>query len=313
MPFVVTAPTSPSNSICLQNIMSYMDKGNVLGAISTDIGNNPAALNAQSWCLRACDMIYSAAGYYMWDLTNSPTGNFALQNGKRRAWGYRRTDHTHTFYANDIWFRLSSSDAANSMLYAGNLATNTADGTLLTFSSTLRGQVLDAQGNVVADYHNGESILTHPVNRIYALIREGYYVTDQNSCALAANYFKSQMTLTNFAAFYMADGTGATNSINSRPYPIAHAADANGNKIVTCQYQRQLGLNYSLLMTTNLRPPEVWTTVETGMSDGGGYTNTTAPLAFFRAVDPSFVNSSPSVRQFQLGPPIAIIAANGPE
>ena len=41
--FVVTAPTSPSNSVSLQNTMSYIDKRGVIGNISTDVAGDPAA------------------------------------------------------------------------------------------------------------------------------------------------------------------------------------------------------------------------------------------------------------------------------
>lgn len=136
--FVVTARTSPSNSFSLQNVMSYIDKRGVVGLISTDIAGDPAAINCPHM-LRVCDIVYSPASYYMWDATNAPAGAFALQNGKRLGWGLDWTDTT-PFLASDIYFSCNSSEPANSLHYAGNIATNTDDGLALTFSPTQIGR-----------------------------------------------------------------------------------------------------------------------------------------------------------------------------
>jgi hypothetical protein len=278
--FVVTAPTSTNNDSSIQNVMSYLDKGGVVGLIPTDIATNPAALDMPH-ILRASEIIFGPANFNIWDATNNPSGNFASENGQRLAWGLDWKD-TNTFLASDISFKLWSSDPANTLRYSGNLATDTVSGVVLTFSYSLRGELWDANGNVIATYYNGESVAGHPVNRVLGLVRLGYYCTTANNIKNDLGYFLDEMPLTNFVAFFMSNGDGTTNWISSNPHLTAHAADANGNQLVTLEGQRELGLSYSLLETLSLNPDQInWFTVETGVLDGGSYTNTTSPNAFY--------------------------------
>ena len=275
--YIVTAPTSASNSFCLQNVFDDMEKQATGSGIYVPIGtraNDPVTVNSPG-VLRGCQIIYSSA-FTLWDGVLNPTGNFATQYGSRLAWGLTAEDRTNAFLASDIYFALSSSDSANTLGYTGNVATNTANNLALTFSSTLRGEVLDVNGNVTASYHNGELVATHPVNRVYALIRIGYFASSTDQVGLNLNYFKNHMQMTNFAAFYAKDGSGTvvvgqTNQLTSRvhPSPNVQASVLLNKAIVDIEGQRQMGLGYILWRKSPLNSSNAW--VQIGTSGPEGY------------------------------------------
>lgn len=243
--FVVTAPTSANNNSSIQNVMSFVDKGGVTGLIPLNREVNPAALY-RPHILEVSDIIYSPASLKLWDVVGEPDGVFSNENGSRLAWSL---DYKNTtpFLVSDVYFRLWSSDAANTIRFSGNIATN---GTApLTFSPTLRGELWDESGNKVAVYYNGETVADHPVNRVIALIRLGYYVTDMSQVQLDLDYFRNEMTITNFAAFYTASGLGETNCVCSRPFLTPNRANNNGDELVTLEGQRRIGMTYSLEQT----------------------------------------------------------------
>jgi hypothetical protein len=304
---IVTAPTSADNNNSLQNVMSFVDKRGVVGLIPTDVAANPAALNLPH-VLRVCDIIYGPAGLYQWDGVVNPGAPFAAQNGKRLA---TSLDYTNTtpFLASDMYFALWSSDPANTIRFSGNVGTNGT--TPLTFSPTVRGELWDANGNKIATYYNGESIADHPINRLMVLIRLGYYATDASQVSLDLNYFRNQMSITNYVAFYTSSGWGATNWISSRPWLMAQGANGNGDQIVTLEGQRRLNIKYGIRRTLSLDPGHVsWTPVTTGMDDGGTYTNT-LPMAFYEAYEEGVVSSfarggpaTPPVLRVTVGPEV---------
>ena len=286
--FVVTAPTSPSNSFCLQNLMSHLEPAG--GYIAYGFSNNPTAVN-QPNTLRVCDITYTPLSYGsgMWDATNNPTGAFTNQNGKRLAWVFDWSD-TNAFLASAIYFRLWSDEPANSLAYPGNLndppgniATNAATGLPLVFSSLLRGE-LWVNGHTNS-YSNGELIATHPVNRVYGMVRLGYYCNNPTELGLTLNYFKTHMNhIASHAAFFMLNGVGMTNVMSSRHFinpPVLTAwVDGWGcpklSFTVYIEGQRQLGLSYSLKRSdwladpcTGKKIPEGnWDTIATGLPDG---------------------------------------------
>ncbi len=294
--FVVTAPTSPSNSFSLQNVMSYMDKHGVIGLIPTDIANNPAALNRPN-ILRACDIIYSSANYDMWDATNNPTGAFAVQNGKRASGGLD-WQQTTPFLASDVYFVFDSDEPAHSLHYAGNVATNTANGSPLTFSSTLRGELWDETGKPIAQYYNGESVATHPINRLLCLIREGWYVTDSNGLGLDLNYFKNHMTIGFCTQFYMMNGQGQSKCQSSSPWlDVIGTTNVNGQGygVFSLEGQRQLGMTYTIEgVPNNLNRSILWNNLWTDLVDGYTFVGPYWPNGFFRAMEGSVVIPPPA-------------------
>ncbi|MEI8249300.1 MAG: hypothetical protein WCG07_02270 [Candidatus Taylorbacteria bacterium] len=314
---MVTAPTSPSNSFSLQNAMSYIDKRGVVGLIPINVAGDPAAVNMPHM-LRVCDIIYSPASYYMWDATNNPTGSFALQNGKRLGWGLDWTDVT-PFLASDIYFSCNSDEPANALHYVGNIATNTADGSPLSFSSTLRGELWDANGNVIATYYNGEAVATHSVNRVMCLIREGYYASDTNILALDLNYFKNHIPMEVCVQFYRNNGQGASKCLSSRPW-LTFAPNGIHTATFTLEGQRQLGMVYTIQGTSGdpqwhaLNSPVSWNNVFTSVIDGFVYDGPYQPNGWFRVMEgsapitPSFLlvhSKSTSLPSAQI--------SNGPE
>lgn len=305
--FIVTAPTSTNNNSSIQNVQSYVDKRGVVGLIPNDVTVNPAALNMPH-VLRGCEIIFGPALVKMWDTIADPSGAFGDESGSRLAWSF---DYTNTtpFLASDIYFRLWSSDAANTLRFSGNIATN---GTAaLTFSPTLRGELWDGNGNKT--YHNGETVADHPVNRVIVLIRLGWYVTDMSQVQLDMDYFRNQMTLTNFAAFYMPSTEwGVTNWISSRPFLTAHPANGDGQELVTVEGQRHISITYGLKQSPSLDPGQVvWTTVAARMIDGGSYVNDLVPKSFYKAfeeginlpgVDRVSKTTTPPVMKVWVGP-----------
>jgi len=289
--FILTAAGSPSNSACFQNAMSFLDKGEVIGYISTDLTNDPAAVN-RPHVVRGCQIIAGPPGFDIWDGTNNPLGNFTGQCGSRIGWGVDWSD-TNLFLASDIYFHTWSTDPANTLYYAGNLATNAADGTPLVFSSTLRGELWNADGSVTA-YYQGETVADHPVNRVIALIRVGYFATNMIQVASDLNYFKDEMapnSLTNFVSFTKYDGSGnvvagATNHMSSDEYlddPVWSLAD--GTYYVQVEGQRLLGLTYYLLWSPSLSTdPVVWNIISGG-PEGFLKAGTNGPTAFFRGYE----------------------------
>ena len=123
--FVVPASSSPNLNSSIQNVMDFQATG-VIGLIPTDIATDPAALY-QPNLLRVSEIIFTPASINLWEATNGPTGSFASENGQRLAWGVDWKD-ANTFLVSSIYFKVWSSDHYDTLLYAGNLATNTATG-----------------------------------------------------------------------------------------------------------------------------------------------------------------------------------------
>ncbi len=310
--FIITAAGSISNDASLQGAMAFLDKGRVVGQISTDTTRDPAALNTPH-ILRGSQIISCPTNLSVWDCTNS-TGNFAAQGGSRIGWGLSWSNKT-PFLASSIYFRLWSSDPANSLLYVGNVATNTSSGEALTFSSTLRGELWDSNGNIIMAYHNGESISGHPVNRVMPLIREGWYATNMVQIAAFLNYFKSELEFTNFAAFYQLDNSGRvvagiTNFVSTRPYINMPIWSADSRWHVQVEGQRQIGLNYYLQRTASLDSPS-WQAIAGG-PEGWFIAGTNMPAAFFRAMSTNGP-VTPFARSRTLIPSIKVVVSNGPE
>ena len=278
-PFILTASTSPSNNICLQNVMGYLEKkftGVGLYVPYNSRSNDPTTVNSPG-VLRACQLNYSAlASFYQWDSTNNPTGKFAFQNGSRLGWGLIAVDYEDTFLGSQLNFRSSSSDLQNSLGYAGNLATNTTDNvTPLTFSTLFRGYVLGSNGVPTAVYVNGESVAGHPVNLVIDLIRIGYRVNDINEVNLNLNYFKIHMQITNFMAFYAKDLSGNviggyTNQLSSRVHanPAVQVNKTLGTATVDVEGQRQLGLVYGLERRVEIVSTNQWVVVADSVPEG---------------------------------------------
>jgi hypothetical protein len=280
--FIVTSASSPSNSTSLQNAMSFMDKGGVTGYISTDVENDPTALNMPG-ILRGSQIIYGPANLKFWDGTNNPSGNFSNQCGSRIAWGLDWSNSV-PFLASDVFFTLSSSDPANALSYVGNIATNTTTGLPLTFSTTLRGELWHA-GVKVSSYFNGEDVATHPVNRVIALIREGYYATDMNMVQLNLSYFRGQMNFGSMANFYTKQGDGIvnsfTNSVNSHVQLVSPLFKVGDSWHFMIKGQRSLGLVYTLERSPIIEPA-LWFVVSTGPEGHRADNTATGKTAFYR-------------------------------
>jgi hypothetical protein len=297
--FVLTAAASPNNSESQQNAMSLMDRNGDVGTIDTDIADNPGALNIPH-VLRPVDFM-SSTGFHMWDGTNNPTGNFAGEYGKRLGVGLDWKDATNTFLVPSIWFNLHSyNDGNNNTLsYSGNLGTDTVSKVQLTFSPTLKGELLDSNGNATVTYDNGES-LTNPVNRVEALIRVGWLCSSNANITNDLMFFSDYIIppFTESATFYSAAGASATNVITSQPYLVTSPGSGGTNVNVTVVGQRQLEsyitLSYSLeqklvLDNTNY----VWEVVATGLQDGSVFGST--PLI-------NMTNNQAYYRAFQVPP-----------
>jgi len=281
--FIVTAPTSPSNSLCLQNVMNFLDKGNVTGLIPTDYNSNPVALY-QPHILRVSDFIYTPVNYPLHDATNGPTGPFAFQNGGRIGWSCDWKNRT-PFLASDIYFGCDSDEPAHSLYYVGNIATNTFNGLPLAFSSTLRGELWDADGKPIAWYYNGESVANHPVNRVICLIREGYYAADTNQVVLDLNYFKGHHPMKACVQFYMNNGQSGGLCMDSRPW-FGLTGVTNKIGVYTLECQRQLGLTYTIQgVPENMNPPQLWNNLYSGVGDSFSFVGPYYPNGFFRAFE----------------------------
>lgn len=311
--FIVTAPTSPNNNSSIQNVMSYVDKGGVVGLIPNDINVDPRALNRPN-ILRPSQINFGPVGLNFWDsvsVTNFTTA-FTNENGSRLAWSL---DYTNSvpFLASDINFGVWSSDAANTIRFSGNIATNGT--TPLTFSPTLRGEFWNTNGTKVS-YYNGETIADHPVHRVMPLVRVGWYVTEMSQVRLNSDYFRNQMTMTNYVAFWSADGFGVTNEITSRPHLNITWGSTEGTAVVNLEGQRHMGMEYSLWRSPSMNPDEVvWSKVLSGMKDGGSYTNN-LPQEYFRAMEegivyPASANAVSSVQGSTWVPVLRV--DNGPE
>ena len=323
---VIPSSYSTNNPAAQQNVFSYMELRSS-ASISTDIGNDPKALNVPPM-LRFVDIVSSSsAAFKMWDGTNSPSGAFANENGKRMGAAISWSSAT-PFLVSDIWFRFSSNDANNNALgYSGNLATNTADGTPLTFSTTLKGELWDAAGNVIATYHNGEIIADHPVNRVEALPRVTWLCADMSAITLDGNYFKNFMApeFVLKVAVYTA-GFGVTNTLSSRPiFGNVSSLPPGTNANMTIYGQRLLPFSYGLEWTPELSiNGSIWSTISaSGLPDGYSFASTPPNTGshshgFYRAfqvppsVAPSFASQSATVA---VGKAIklTLLVSNGPE
>jgi hypothetical protein len=248
--FIVPAANSTNISTSLQNLYGYVGGGWRVGYINTDVAHNPAALNLPN-VLRASQIIFGSTNRYR-DAVPA-TGASAGEHGSRIAWAID-WKQASPFLASSVYFALRSTDPANTLGYSGNMATNTSGGAALKFSTTLRGELWDSSGNIVASYHNGESVATHPINRLIGTIRIGWFADSWETINLDLNYFKTVMNGGSFASvavFYMkgADGSvvaGVTNQMTCRPF--VHSPIRNGtNMVVTVEGQRHLGLTYELL------------------------------------------------------------------
>ncbi|MDE1974917.1 MAG: hypothetical protein KGI49_00150 [Patescibacteria group bacterium] len=281
--FIVPAQISTNYTVAVQNIMEFMDKGWSVGFINTDVATNPAALNSPH-VLRGCQICFGPATFSSWDGTNNPTGTFAGENGSQIGWAFDISDSA-PFQVNSVRFASWSTDHANTLGYGGNLATNTADNSQLTFGTTLRGQVWSG-GKLIADYHNSEPITT-PVTRVFGIIRIGYYCTDSSALANDLNYFKGVMEMTNFFAIIMPNG-GMTNRMSSVVYVDPPSVDLAGSVAnVNIEGQRHLGLYYNLERSLNLTVKPVWTWIGTNMNEGVYQDSPVYPYAFYKASEAS--------------------------
>ncbi len=283
---IVTSVASSNNPPSLQKVMDYMEKGQVIDLIDQNWATNPAALHLCRTLWRVADTIITTPPLKSWRATNNPAGNFINEYGSREAipviWS-----NSVPFLANEIYFEISSSDSANTFRYSGNLATNTSNGALLTFSPTLRGQVWSNEV-VVADYYAGENILSHPINRLIAMPRVAYLCADTNQIGLSLSYYRNHMTITNKGRFYTLNGAGQVACEFSKPVHSLAYLDAyrNTNSIgrVYIRGQRELGISYRLLKTYNMNEPRIWTEVASGLSDGS-YFDHNDPTAYFEAAE----------------------------
>ncbi len=296
---VIPSSHSTNNPAAQQNVFSFMELGSS-ASISTDIGNDPGALNIPP-VLRFVDIVSStSAAFKMWDGTNSPTGAFVNETGKRMGAAISWSSVT-PFLMSDIWFKFSSNDANNNTLgYSGNLAINTADGMPLTFSTTLKGELWDGAGNIIATYHNGESIASHPINRVEALPRVTWQCADIGAVNLNANYFRAFMAqeFVLKVAVYTA-GFGVTNTLSSRPvFGNVSSLPPGTNANMTIYGQRLLPFTYGLEWTPELSiEGSVWTTISaSGLPDGYKFASTPANTG---SLDTGFY------RTFQVRNPVA--------
>lgn len=302
---IVTAPNSPTNSSCLQNVMSYVDKKGRVGLIPTDVLANPAALNMPT-VLRGSELNYSSM-MEIWDSVANPTGAFSNQFGQRLAVTLDYWDDV-PFLASDIWCRMWSSDAANTLRFASNMTTNGT--TPLTFSPTLRGELWEENGTIVP-YNNGQTIAGRPINRIMCMVRIGWVVSSPAELQLNLDYFRNQMSITNFASFYRLNGWGVTNSLSSRSHLTAKGVDGNGGQVFCLQGQRRMNMTYGLERATSLDKPIHWTIIAGRLTDGAGYTNT-LPIAFYRSFEEG-INPPLAGRATATFPLPVLEVSNGPE
>ncbi|MES2215745.1 MAG: hypothetical protein V4481_00425 [Patescibacteria group bacterium] len=291
---LVTDANSTNNAQSLQKVMDWMEKGWVVGLIDTD-ESHPAALRiSRIW--RVADTITTT--FPSWRATNNPQGAVGGEFGSRAAVPFSWKSPTPVL-ANTVYFIVTSSDGANTMGYSGNVATNTANAQLLTFSSTLRGQVIDANGVVTADYHAGESILTHPVNRILAMPRVAYRATDTNQVAMTLRYYRNNMRMLLTAQAFTKDSSGGmectfTNVLSSQPYlDIGRQGDSMVR--VFLRGQRELDITYDIQRTFNLRTPISWQPFTNGFVDGSYFDHTIVGTnGFFKATESTLPPPAPS-------------------
>lgn len=313
--FVVTAPTSTNNPACLQNVMDSMDPSSGGYLVRNTRANNPTVVNSPGiW--RVSQTIYGPANLYLHDATNNPSGIWAGENGERLGWGTEAWDATNTFLASDIYFRISSTDNANTLNYPGNIATNTSGGAGLNFSPTLRGE-LWTNGTIIS-YNNGESVAGHPVNRVVCLIRLGYFVNNMSEVALDLNYFKNHLHMTNFAAFYAKDGNGNvvaghTNYVTTYPHPVPSVVvnHTSGQVTVDVEGQRQLGLSYLLWRQVPICSTNPWVQVGVSAPEGFFVDNQVFANAGYMASEGPTPPAPSSLMLSQAAPTLQVF--NGPE
>lgn len=330
--FVLPDAKSPNNSAGQQNAMSFMDLNGNFGNIDTNIAHS-GALNIPH-VLRPVDFMNSI-GFTMWDGTNNPTGSFAGEYGKRLGVGLDWKDTTNTFLVSGIWFNLHSyNDGGNNTLsYSGNLGTNTSSPhNQLTFSPTLKGELLDSNGIPTETYYRGES-LTNPVNRVEALIRVGWLCQTQTDVTNDLKFFSSvcisspsaeSAPFTESAVFYDNSGSSATNVITGQPYPLISFGSDGTSVNVTIEGQRQLEpyleLSYGIKQTLEMVSPRShWTMVVSGGLQDGSVSpiDMTNSQAYYRAFEvigsyapPSGLLSLGNV--IKVSRPIPVVS-NGPE
>ena len=267
------APASPSLPEALQNAMAYGANNFTKNLINVNPAD-PKALCTPA-LLRGSQTIFGGAGLFLWRCTNNPTGAFAQEHGNRPSW-ILNWSNSVPFLVSSLYFKLGSTDLANALYFAGNLATNAQNPTqVLTFSTTLVGELRDTNGVLLGSYHNGEEIATHPVTRVVAVIRDGWFVNNTNEVGLDLTYFKSNLmpspSYGMSAEFYSVDGSGnkdfsITNFISSymKFYQNPYWDGANWHFLV--DGQDQMGLTYTLERTLSDMNPEniQWTKVMSG-------------------------------------------------
>jgi len=290
-PFYGLAPTDPSNSLSQLNIMSYVDKGYKTGLIPTDFANDPTALNFAR-ILAVSRFVYSPASYLQHDTTNNPTGAWANANGGRLIWTWKIHSST-PFLLSEANFSCDSSEPQNSLHYAGNLGTNTADGLSLTFSSTLVGWV-DGMTN---SYHNGESTTTNMVNTAIGLIKEGYYSTDPATTALILAYFKAHIEPKPMVATLQISLRGSTNSASISSAPMLWSNNGvYGYPTFNLDGQGQLSMTYTILgHPSNMNTPFIWDNLWTSAVNGFSFGKYYDPDNGFFKVYENPVQAQPNI------------------
>jgi hypothetical protein len=313
----VTSPVSTNNDAAIAGIMELtIRRGENPGYIPRDFATNPKAVE-KLLLARGCQLIFSTdTNLVFWDSVTNVAPGFAGEHGSR--YGYAG-DHSQTnqFYVINCWFQIGSSDGANTIRYPnagmGNLGVDATTGATLTFSPTLRGELWDSNGNVIATYYNGEDLASHPVNRVTFLIRVGYKITAYSQITSGMTYFQYVMPLTNSFMFGLPDW-GVTNSITSRPVPIPVAVpDSGGNANIYVLGQRRIsGLTFGLRQSPDVGTNAVWTIVAGRKNDWEYYTSSGVPKMFFKAFEEWHPGSALVHQSAKTELPVLVID-NGPE
>lgn len=249
---VVPAPTSPNYDTSMQNAFAYAENGFVPGYIPVNNTSNsvPNIYEPPIW--RFSETMWGPSSFNFWD-------GVATTNGESGSWLLRIVVITRkdggTFRANEIWFENSSTDGANSMFYAGNCGTNTADGTPLVFGPNLRGQY--AVGGVTNAFVLGQS-LSNLVTKVTLGIRVGWKVNNAGQIASNFNYAKGILHFATVIKYFTKDASNNVASVGTRAlsshWKWGNPSWNGSNATVPVAGQRRMNMLYHVIGTTNLVP-----------------------------------------------------------
>ncbi len=295
------SPLTVGNSNNMQNLMALLTNPTNFKGIEERNSPTDAVVRGHTfkdgiWMtyVRPGDVISSTApGFNIWDGTNAPLGVFSGQLGSKYIFPVPIRS-TIPFHAWQCTFTNYSSDFYNAFRYAGNVATNTSTGNLVSWSETLIGISWGADGvegtsdDVI--YRSGPCVdLVNVI--LYVGIRNGFTCTDMNSLSFARNYFGGQYPMGITCTYTLWGGQAHTSSImasgtavlSSNPFmTIGRGDDAGVYLTVFGPYDRQ----YSIHTTTNLIDPIRWAPMTNGVRDHFMITvNTAEPMRYFRARD----------------------------